>query len=75
MHGKQEQPPRTPTDVKFRSAGSKFLPNHMDAILHENSLKNDAEHSSDSDGGRKVKDAVEYYKDSLNPRNALNFMY
>ena len=22
-----------------------------------------------------VKDAVEFYKDSLNPRNALNFMY
>ena len=32
-------------------------------------------HSSDSDGGRNIKDAVEYYKDSLNPRNALNYMY
>lgn len=51
----------------------------MDAILHQNSIKQsqlvEGEHSSDSDGERNIKDALAYYKESLNPRNALNYMY
>ena len=34
MNDKVELPPRTPQEVKFRQTGSKFLPNHLDAILH-----------------------------------------
>ena len=41
--GDTQAPPRTPSDLKFRMTGSKFLPNHLDAIIvsNQNSKKLD----------------------------------
>ena len=55
-----QAPPRTPSDLKFRSTGSKFLPNHIDAIMVENSKKTSKkeelqESDSESDDERRRK--------------------
>ena len=34
-----------------------------------------AKNSSDSDSNNNISNAIEYYEDALNPRNALNYMY
>ena len=48
--GDTQPPPRTPTDVKFRSTGSKFMPNHLDAVIEgKKKPKKVEQNKSDSD--------------------------